>query len=127
MELIKTTILPTDEKKLALDMFRQAVFEKPRVLLVVRGKGSDAETFVRRADRLAGDANDPRWVVWARRPEQIQEAIGELKGPSDLLSEIPAARGFSLSLTDEVRDVVKGTEPVPDLVRVLEAFARAEA
>jgi len=44
-----------------------------------------------------------------------------------LLEAIPAARGFSLSLTDEVRDVIIGSEPVPDLVRVLEAFAKAEA
>ncbi len=127
MELLKTTILPTDDKKLAVSMLRQLIFEKPAVLLVVRGKDADAETFVQRADRLAGDANDPRWVAWARRPEQIEEVMQELKGPSNLLSAIATSRGFCLSLADEVRDVITGSEPAPDLVRVLEAFAKAEA
>ena len=126
MELVKTTILPTDDKRLALRMFRQLIFEKPLVIMVVRGKDAEAETFVQRADRLAADASDPRWVVWARKPEQVEEVIRRLKGPPDLLDAIPTARGFSLSLTDEVRDVIKDVEPVPDLVRVLEAFAKAE-
>jgi len=126
MELLKTTILPTDDKKLAVSMFRQLIFERPAVLMVVRGKDTEAETFVQRADRLAGDATDPRWVVWARKPEQIEEVVQELEGPKNLLDEIPTSRGFSLSLTDEVRDVITGSEPVPDLVRVLKAFAKAE-
>lgn len=126
MELLKTTILPTDEKKLALDMFRQLVFESPHIILVVCGRGPDAETVVQRADRLAFDENDPRWVIWARKPEQIEEAVGELTGPPDLLGAIPASRGFSLSLTDEVRDVIRDSEPVPDLLRIDKAFTKAE-
>jgi len=127
MELLKTTILPTDDKRLAVDMFRQLIFDRPAVLIVVRGKDTEAETFVQRADRLAADASDPRWVVWARRPEQVEEVVQQLKGAGNLLNEIPTSRGFSLSLSDEVRDVVTGSEPVPDLVRVLKAFAKAEA
>lgn len=127
MDLFKTTILPTDDKRLAILMFRELVFERPQVILVVYGKGGEAETFVQRADRLAGDVNDLRWVVWARKPEQIQEVVSQLKGSPDLLGSIQTARGFSLSLTDEVRDVITSSEPVPDLVRVLEAFTKAEA
>lgn len=126
MELLKTTILPTDEKKLALRMFQELVFERPHVLLVVRGRGPDAETFVQRADRLAFDEKDPRWVVWARKPEQIEEVVSQLQGAQDLLDAIPTARGFSLSLTDEVRDVIAGSDPVPDLMRIDKAFTQAE-
>ena len=59
MELLKTTILPTDDKDLAMRMFRELIFEKPAVLMVVRGIDADAETFVQRADRLAGEETDP--------------------------------------------------------------------
>lgn len=126
MELFKTTILPTDNKELAVRMLRDLIFERPAVLMVVRGRDADAETFVQRADQLAFDEIDPRWVVWARKPEQIEEVVQELKGPANLLKEIPASRGFSLSLADEVKDVIAGSEPVPDLVRVDQAFTKAE-
>ena len=126
MELLKTTILPTDEKKLALRMFQELVFERPHVLLVVRGRGPDAETFVQRADRLAFDEKDLRWVVWARKPEQIEEVVNQLQGSQDLLDAIPTSRGFSLSLTDEVRDVIAGSDPVPDFMRIDKAFTQAE-
>ena len=126
MELLKTTILPTDDKKLALRIFRHLIFEKPHVILVVLGRGKEAEIFVDHAYRLAADANSPRWVVWARKPEQIEEVVNQLQGPQELLDTIKTSRGFSLALTDEVRDFIKDTESVPDLVRVLKAFAKAE-
>ena len=126
MELLKTTILPTNESQLALLILRYLIFEKPYVILVVRGMDPNAETLVQRADQLAGDANDPRWVVWAKMPDQIEEVVNELRGSQDLLDKIQTSRGFSLSLTDEVRDVIVGSESVPDMVRVLEAFTKAE-
>ena len=126
MELLKTTILPTDDKDLAMRMFRELIFEKPAVLMVVRGRDADAETFVQRADRLAGEEIDPRWVVWVRKPEQVEEVVQELKRTAELLRKIPTSRGFSLSLADEVKDVIAGSEPVPSLVRILKAFTKAE-
>jgi len=126
MELLKTTILPTDEKKLALHIFRQLIFEKPHVILVVCGRGPDAETFVQRADRLTFSEKDPRWVVWARKPEQIKEVIDQLKDPQGLRDTLRDSRGFSLSLTDELRDVILGSEPVPSLMRIDKAFTKAE-
>jgi len=127
MDLFKTTILPTDNKVLALRMFRQLVNERPHVLMVVNGRDPEAETFVQRADRLAGTLQDPRWVVWARKPEQIADEVNGLKGPPAMHSEIADSRGFSLSLADEIRDVIAKNDPVPDLVRILEAFAKAES
>ena len=128
MELLKTTILPSDEKQLAISMFKQLIFEKPYIILVVLGKGSEAETFVQRADRLTFEMNDPRWVVWARKPEQIEDFIkNELKDPENLLDNIQNLRGFCLSLTDQIRDVIKISEPVPSFMRIDEAFTNAEA
>lgn len=126
MELLKTTILPTDEKKLALRIFRHLIFEKPHVILVVLGRGPEAETFVQRADRLTFEEKDPRWVVWARKPEQIEEVVNELNDPDNLLDGLQSLRGFSLSLTDEVRDVILVSEPVPSLMRIDKAFTKAE-
>ena len=34
MDLLKTTILPTDDKRLAAKMFCELVFERPHVLLI---------------------------------------------------------------------------------------------
>jgi len=138
MDLIKTTILPTDDKKLALRMFLELVNERPHVLMVIHGRDTDAETFVKRADRLAGNPDDPRWVVWARKPEHIAEAVNDLRDPSMLFLDGRATsdetlgqsrsetRGFCLSLSDEVRDVIHRADPVPDLVRIVQAFAKAE-
>ena len=126
MELLKTTILPTDEKKLALHIFIQLIFEKHHFILVVCGRGTDAETFVQRADRLTFREMDPRWVVWARKPEQIKEVIDQLKDPQGLRDTLRDSRGFSLSLTDELRDVILGSEPVPSLMRIDKAFTKAE-
>jgi hypothetical protein len=127
MDLLKTTILPTDDKKLAAEMFAQLVYERPHVLLVVLGRDADAETLVERADRFAGLPEGHRWVVWARKPEQIEEEVRKLKGKKDLVAKLPTARGFALSLGDEVRDVMLLSEPVPDQFRLFQAFARAEA
>ena len=52
--------------------------------------------------------------------------VQELRGPAELLRKIPASRGFSLSLADEVKDVITGSESVPSLLRILKAFAKAE-
>jgi len=127
MFLEKTTVLPTDDADLAVRMFRQVVFEEPRVVMVVLGAGAEAETFATRADRLAGTLDEPRWVLWARNPDDVKDEIAELKGSAALKRGLIRSRGFSLALDDEVRDVIRASEPVPSLTRVFEAYARAEA
>ena len=128
MELLKTTILPTDDKQLAIRMFRQLIFEKPHILMVVLGKGESAETFVQRADRLTFEENDPRWVVWARKPEQIEDLVkDELQDPENLIKEIQDIQGFCLSLTDQIRDAIYKSDPTPSLMRIDKAFTKAEA
>jgi hypothetical protein len=130
MHLEKTTILPTDDDELARRMFRHEVFEEPVVLVVVHGTDADAETLVQRADRLAGQPFEPRRVIWARRPEAIWpivETLGTAGLPAGKPGKLRSCRAFSVSLGDDVRDLVAGDEPAPKLLRVFELYARAEA
>jgi len=124
MDLPKTTILPTDDAVLAAKLFGHLVFEEPVALLVVLGTGPDADTFVQRADKLAGQPEEPRRVVWVRKPEIGDALIRSLKG-----KKVDAgAKGFSMSaLSAIVRDVVAANEDVPDLARVFQLWANAEA
>lgn len=127
MTLKKTTILPTDSAAYAARLFRDWVQNEPYVLFVAQGTDSLIEQMVNRADKLAGVPSDPRWVIWARRPEDIQAVIEELSGPEALKAAIHGARGFSVGLGDDVRDVIRADEPEPNMVRILKAFVRAEA
>ena len=127
MSLRKTTILPTDSGPLAVKLFKQWVYDEAAVLFVAQGASAEIERMVARADKLAGIPTDPRWVIWARKPELIQLAIDALTGKPALKKAIPGARGFSISIGDEVRDVVKVDEPEPDMARLFTAFVRAEA
>lgn len=124
MDLRKTMILPSDDAALARQLFKHAVFDTVDVLLVVLGTGASIETLVQRADKLAGRQEDPRRVIWARSPGDIKPVVDGLKGEQIVLG---STRAFSLSLTDTVRDVITTAEPEPDLVRILEAFVKAEA
>ncbi len=126
MNLLKTTILPTDDADLAQRLFRHWVYEVPRVLFVVLGTGPKAEALTQRADTLAGLPPDPRWVIWARFPEQLVPVVSAFSGKKPTLTGPAVDRAFALSLTDNVRDVLTAAEPEPDLVRVLQAYARAE-
>jgi len=125
MAFRKTTILPTDDRDLARRMFKDLVHEEPHVLLVVLHTGKDAEVFAQRADKMSGKEGEPRWVVWARNPDDIAVNIAALTG-ANKLGALPRVRGFSLSLSDDVRDVITMDEPLPSLLRIFLAYARAE-
>jgi hypothetical protein len=123
MDLLKTTILPSDSDA-AAQLFRKLVFDTPVVLLVVLGTGAVAEGFVQRADQLAGTPTEPRRVVWAREPNHIAQEVSALGNNPGVA---PPIQGFSIpALTNNIADVIQGNT-VPDLLRIFEAFARAEA
>jgi len=126
MEIHKITILPTDDKALARKMLINLIEEQPYILMVVLHKGPNAEKFVDRASKLAGAENEPRWVVWVRKVDQIEDILRELKNHDRLPVDLNEAQGFSTSLGDEVRDVILMEDSPPDIVRVMLAYARAE-
>lgn len=127
MSLFKTTILPTDSKKDAINMLSELIFDEPLVLLIVLGKNDAASRLVQRADKLTGTLDEPRWIVWARRPEQIEEVVALLQNNNQLVANYQAALAFSLSFSDTVRDLIMQTDPEPDMVRILESFIKAES
>ena len=126
MSLFKTTILPTDSKKEAITMISELIFDEPLVLFIVLGKSDAARRLVQRADKLTGTMNEPRWVVWARRPGQIEEVVDRLQNNAELVAGYQTVLAFSLSFSDTVRDLIMQNDPEPDMVRILESFIKAE-
>ena len=133
MEYKKTVILPSDDKKLAQKIFTEWVEEQPYVLLVVLGRDDNAETAVKRGSKTCGKEGEPRFCVWARKPEQIAEPISALTGASKVVtgtgSDAEVKSGivaFTVSMGDEIRDVIEATEKL-DFLRFMKAFMKAEA
>ena len=133
MEYKKTVILPSDDKKLAQKIFKEWVEEQPYVLLVVLGRDDNAETAVKRGSKTCGKEGEPRFCVSARKPEQIAEPISALSSgnkvvdgagsEAEVKSDVVA---FTMSMGDEVRDVIKASEKL-DFLRFMKAFMKAEA
>jgi hypothetical protein len=122
--LKKTTILPEDAS-VAERLFRDLVHNQPYYLFVVLGATRDAETIVERADSLAGLDHEPRWVVWARKPQTIAKVVRKLANGAQV--NLQSDQAFMLSLADEVRDVIPGSDPLPNMTRILLAFSNAES
>ncbi|HSG98442.1 MAG TPA: hypothetical protein VLB27_00230, partial [candidate division Zixibacteria bacterium] len=125
--------LPTDSPAFARRLFTELVNDHPYVLFVTLHTGAQAEKLVTRAAALAGTANSPRWVVWARKPNHIADVIAECKGhelitggTGSVAEGLDTLRGFSMSLGDEVRDVIKLTDPEPSYLRIIASYAKAE-
>ena len=129
MALFQTTILPTDDPVLARNMFTEMIHEQPWILMVVLGTSAEAEQTVQRADRMAFHQGDEGWrVVWARQPADIQVVCDALQAdPAALKALVSTSRAFVTSLSDVVRDVIRGDEPPPSNTRLLKAFLTAEA
>ncbi|MCZ7555850.1 MAG: hypothetical protein M5R41_05550 [Bacteroidia bacterium] len=126
MEFRKTTILPTDDAELAGRMLADLVYEQPYVLFVVLGTGPEAEDLVQRAAKLSGAESEPRWVVWIRQPVMLETQIRNFSGAERLPAALGHCRAFSMSITDAIRDVMLASDGVPNLMRVLQAYFRAE-
>ena len=125
MSLEKTTELPRDDDARARQLFEQVVQDAANRFFVVLGQGAAAQALVRLADKLAGAPDDPWRVVWARKPPAIQAAVAQLHEGDDVA--VDADRGFAVSLSRRVTDIIKGEEPAPDATRVMFSFATAEA
>lgn len=124
MPLNKTTILPTDDDELATRILKELIHEEPKVLLLVLGAGKASEQFATRADKLAGAEKEPRWVVWIRNPDAVQDTLDALSVNGKLEKKLKNAHGLALSLVDEICDVIEDANP--SLVRILAAYLRAE-
>ena len=124
MYTTKTTVLADDPAR-AREEFEHWVCHETVVLLVLLGSGMEVETTVADADKMANTLDGLAHVLWARDPEVLTAQFAALKGTPAQLKQLKGSRGFGLSLTDKVVDVIRGNEPVPDLTRLLEVFTMA--
>lgn len=125
MELKKTIVLPDTNPK-ALDLMRKLIFDEPYVLFVVLGDSPTVDLLLDKANKFSGLTDEPRWVVWARNPKLISSIYPDLKGELALLQGLRDALGFTLSIQDQVADVILSSDTI-DNVRVNLAYLNAEA
>lgn len=127
MAFSKTRELPVDAPNEGRKIFKE-MLDEPFVLFVVLGDNQAAQDLVSKAADAAGLDSEPRWVVWARRPQDLAVDIGRLKeSTAGFQVRIAAgeAAAFTTSFADEIRDVVLLTEDA-DEVRVELAYVNAE-
>lgn len=128
MEFTKTKVVPSNDPTAASKLFQQMIAE-PFILFVVLGDGPSAEDLVSKASNLAGLANEPRWVIWARQPSELSADIKQLKEATPgLKNQIASGKvaAFTTSLNDAICDVVL-TNETADNVRIELAYVNAEA
>lgn len=106
--------------------FRSLVADSS-MLFVVLGEDEEANALVGLAMQYVGTRLDPRWVVWAANPEHIRTVVqGTLPGTiQPNLNSVGHDRGFTVSLTNNIKDVITAEEPSPDDVRVFQAWTNA--
>ena len=127
MAFSKTRELPVDAPNEGRKIFKE-MLDEPFVLFVVLGDNQAAQDLVSKAADAAGLDSEPRWVVWARRPQDLAGDIGRLKeSTAGFQAQIAAgeAAAFTTSFADEIRDVVLLSEDANE-VRVELAYVNAE-
>ena len=97
-----------------------------QVLLVVLDNTSDAEQTAILANKMAGEMDEPRWVIWIRRQDQIQEHLDQISDPQNLANDWDAVLAFSLSREErEIRFVIPtGNGPATN-VQMFDAYNKA--
>jgi len=128
MLLERTTIIPTDDKIKAQELFRSAIDEKDVLVLVVLGDDETANTVVKEADRVADIviAGFGRKVIWIKDKTILEVEIKALeKGDVDISNEdLSGIVAFSVSLDKTVMYIIRDTDDDIEF-RVEEAFLAA--
>ncbi|HEU4524656.1 MAG TPA: hypothetical protein VFR62_06515 [Gemmatimonadales bacterium] len=124
MHTTRTTIL-SDDPQTAQEEFDHWVHHEAVVLLVIFGTGLSVEQTVEDADGLANNLSDLAHVLWARERSAIQDQVSALQASQTLRKQLRDCQGLSLSLSDKVVDVLRSSEPAPDLTRLFELFNNA--
>ena len=122
----KTLFIPSDNGMFAQKTFQEALEKLDQVLLVVLDTTSEAEQTAILANKMAGEMDEPRWVIWVRRPDQIQEHLDQLSDPQSLINDWDSVLAFSLSRADrEIRFVIPtGNGPATN-VQMFDAYNKA--
>ena len=122
----KTLFIPSDNGMFAQKTFQEAMDKMDQVLLVVLDNTSDAEQTAILANKMAGEMDEPRWVIWIRRQDQIQEHLDQISDPQNLANDWDAVLAFSLSREErEIRFVIPtGNGPATN-VQMFDAYNKA--
>jgi hypothetical protein len=129
MELNKTIIIPSDDSVLAQQLFKSAIYDEDVLVLTVIGSDEKAINIVRKADKLAQLVTQgrKRKVLWIRDKEIIRKEIKALKigqGRNFSIEDVLEASAFSVSLGDEVMDIIRQNEYI-SFIRIDTCFSRA--
>lgn len=129
MELNNTIIIPTDNKELAQQLFKSVIYDEDVLVLVVLGEDENVTDVVKKADKLAQLVTQgrKRKVIWIRKPDILKDEIKSVNigGGTNFTSEdVLNAVAFSISLGDEIMDIIKRGEYI-SFIRVDVSFGRA--
>lgn len=129
MELNNTIIMPTDNDDLAQQLFKSVVYDEDVLVLVVLGEDEKATGVVKKADKLAQMVTQgrKRKVIWIRKPDVLKDEIQAVKvgeGKDFTAEDVLKALAFSISLGDEVMDIIK-QDDYTSFIRIDTCFSRA--
>ena len=127
MYIEKTTPLPTDDIALADAILDCYLHEQQKVLFIVLGDDMYSRRLVEKADRWAGLIEEPRWLMWVRNRAHVKQLMVDIKDPNKLIKNWDNVLAFTVSINDNICDVINNTTEEIKSSQIIKAYARAEA
>ncbi len=123
----KVITLPTDNQEEAQKLFKEWLDFDDKILFIVLGDTGIAKKLVEAADRrTGGDENEPQWVVFAEKREDVLELLQTLKDPENMVEDWEKTLAIAVSMTDNICDMIPRNGTQPNAARIFMAFRRAE-
>ena len=127
MYIEKTTPLPTDDIALADAILDCYLHEQQKVLFIVLGDDMYSRRLVQKADLWAGLIEEPRWLMWVRNRAHVKQLMVDIKDPNKLIKNWDNVLAFTVSINDNICDVINNTTEEIKSSQIIKAYARAEA
>lgn len=125
--LYKTTILPESDKELARKMLNERIHDIYGVLFIVIGTEEYSKVTVDRADSLAGDSTEKRYVVWVRKPDDVLDILKSLDTSPPAIDWSKSVLSIVTSFSDKVKDVHYSSGKPLDFDEIMDAFIKGES
>lgn len=127
MYIEKTTLLPNDDIALADAILDCYLHEQQKTLFIVLGDDMYSRRLVEKADRWAGLIEEPRWLIWIRNRAHVKQLVVDMKDPNKLVKDWNNVLAFTVSINDNICDVINNTTDEIKSSVIIKAYARAEA